>query len=339
MAVRNCAVYLQRCLDSLLSQSYQDFEIIVVDDCSTDDTPRILAACTDVRLRVERLPAWAGVSRAANRGLDLAAGEFIFRMDGDDVCVPHRMARQLAYMRRNPAVGICGSALRTIDAEGRRGEAWRYPESDNDIRCHQLFFPALAQPATVVRADVVKRTGIRYRGAQRSSEDYAFWVDASRFWQQHNLRDTLLLYRRHSAQISSAQRDEQVSACAPVWERKLREIGQEPTSQQLALHAQLADASLACDSAQEPLVAAWARRLVLANGSAQVYARGLMGRVVSDHYHNYAKRLAAIDGAPSLSAYWATMRSLRGMSSQGFLLAKFAAFAIARRSSRPGRGR
>lgn len=120
MPVYNAEAYLQEALDSIGAQTYGDFELLVVDDGSTDGSPDILArhAARDPRLVVLR-QANGGVSAALNAGLAAARGSYIARMDADDRMAPERLARQLAFLERQPALGFCASGLAMIDARGR----------------------------------------------------------------------------------------------------------------------------------------------------------------------------------------------------------------------------
>jgi glycosyltransferase involved in cell wall biosynthesis len=109
--VHNGAAWLSQTLDSIFSQTYQIFEIILVNDASTDDLLGVLAPYSDLRLRVEHLSTNVGVSAARNHGIGLAQGKFIAFCDADDLCQPERLERQLVFLESNPEISMCGSAF------------------------------------------------------------------------------------------------------------------------------------------------------------------------------------------------------------------------------------
>ena len=115
MPVYNGERYLREAIDSILDQSFRDFEFLILDDGSTDGTADIIRSYRDERIRFLANPERLRLSGALNRGMAEARGSFIARMDADDIARPHRLARQLAFLRRNPEVGICGTCSRSSD--------------------------------------------------------------------------------------------------------------------------------------------------------------------------------------------------------------------------------
>ena len=120
--IHNGAGWLAETLDSIFSQTYQGFEIILVNDASTDDLLGVLAHYLDARLRVAHLSANVGVSAARNYGIQLAQGELIAFCDADDTCQPDRLEKQLAYLEQNADISLCGSAFTCFDERGERGD-------------------------------------------------------------------------------------------------------------------------------------------------------------------------------------------------------------------------
>lgn len=119
MAVYNGAVYLREAIDSVLAQTYGDFEFVIVDDGSSDESVRIVRSYADPRIKLHVAPQNMGQTTALNVGLRLCEGEYVARMDGDDVCRPDRFARQATALDADPALGIVGSAVWIVDGRGR----------------------------------------------------------------------------------------------------------------------------------------------------------------------------------------------------------------------------
>ncbi len=136
LPVYNKAPFLRACIDSILAQTHGDFELIAVDDRSTDESLSILREVNDPRLRIIALEHNLGPAGCAQRGFDAAQGRYIVRMDADDVMVPHRIAAQVAFMEAHPDVGMSGSHMVVLD---RPGDLRRASLSDADCRAGVLF--------------------------------------------------------------------------------------------------------------------------------------------------------------------------------------------------------
>ena len=149
MPVYNGAAFLSEALESMFCQSLQDFELLVIDDGSTDATATILAACSDSRLRVVRNQLNLGLVATLNKGLDIARGELVARMDADDVALPARLESQMQFLSRHPEIGICGTWFREL----RDGKATlvRPPCTHDDLSAHLFFYSPFAHPSVMLR--------------------------------------------------------------------------------------------------------------------------------------------------------------------------------------------
>lgn len=201
MAVLNGAAFLDQAIASIRRQTFGDFEIVIVDDGSVDGTGDILSrhAAEDARLLVLR-QAHAGLVPSLNRGIEAASAQLIARMDADDVAEPHRLARQVEALAAAPHVAVVGSNYMVIDAAGNRREASRLPTTPEAIRAALPSSNPLAHPTVMLRRAAAINAGL-YRRAFLQCEDYDLWL---RLGEQHdllNLKEPLLLYRRHPGQL------------------------------------------------------------------------------------------------------------------------------------------
>jgi glycosyltransferase involved in cell wall biosynthesis len=211
LAVNNGARYLGAAVDSVLGQTVQDLELIVVDDASTDETPDLLEAVGDQRLVVHRNDRQAGLGASLNRGLETAVGRYIARLDDDDIAVPERLERQLARIRNEPNVAIVGSAVVDLDAEGERGRTHRLPGDGAPLRWHALFSSPFFHPTVLVDRETLDGHGLRYDPAFLESEDYDLWTRLLALADGANLSEPLVEKRVHAAQASLRRSDVQQS--------------------------------------------------------------------------------------------------------------------------------
>lgn len=233
MPVYNGERYLGAAIESILGQTFPDFELLIIDDCSTDGGMRIVKGYGDPRIRLVANEANLGVAVTLNRGIRLARGRYIARMDCDDISLPHRLRKQFNFMEGNSEVGVCGSRVRRIGA--KRG-LWKVQTGDAAIKSRLLFENAMAHPSVMLRTSVLARHDLGYDPTFRCAQDYAFWVELARHSRLANLDEVLLLYRVHPSQISEAQGREQNVSATRVRELQLRNLGLEPTYEELTLH-------------------------------------------------------------------------------------------------------
>lgn len=198
--VYNKAPYLKDCLDSVFSGTWTDLEVVAVDDASTDESLAVLKGYNDPRLRIIALPTNLGPAGAANRGLDEARGEYIVRLDADDINVPDRIAKQVAYMEAHPEVGASGGALTLF---GSTDVTWRFPLTNAEAQAQLLFGVPVSQGASILRRSVLEAHHLRYDPRwPRVGEDWLFWARMGRVTAFGNLPDVLTLYRRGEQNIS-----------------------------------------------------------------------------------------------------------------------------------------
>jgi len=203
--------YLGEAIDSILGQDRLDngdFECIVVDDGSTDDTPKLLANYRDPRLQTYRLPANCGIGIARNVGIRCAKGEYIAIMDGDDIAFPQRLSAQARFLDKNPGVHILGTrTVRVQDTPANIINKPPHPVEDAIIKSRLLLLngTAMINPTSMVRRQFIDKHQLLYASIS-IDEDHEFWIQCvaagARF---HTLEDTLLYKRRHSSNITLTQ--------------------------------------------------------------------------------------------------------------------------------------
>lgn len=234
MTVRNAAAFIGDAIASIGRQTWRDFELIVVDDGSSDGSGDIARrfAQEDERIRVlwqEPLGLVAGLNRASAE----ARGEFWARMDADDIARPRRLHRQVEFLSAHPDVGVLGTAVRRFGAARGR---WQLPESDVTAKASLLFGTPFAHPTVMLRRSVWAACG-GYRVDFRAAEDIDLWERMGKYTRFANLPEALLDYRVHATQVTAVDREAMAGSGERVRERVIRKLGLDPTAAELAVHA------------------------------------------------------------------------------------------------------
>ena len=200
MPAYNAEKYLREAIDSILAQTFADFELIVINDCSRDGTEQIILSYQDPRIVYLKNEKNLGVAGTLNQGLKVAQGQYIARMDADDRSVPTRFEKQVAYLDANPKTVLCGSKVTVFSDDGAQ-RVGHYPTEDAQIRAALLFACPIAHPSVMIRRDALQAWNLRYEEAFEKVEDYRLWSRLAECGQLHNLPEPLLYYRKHPGQV------------------------------------------------------------------------------------------------------------------------------------------
>jgi glycosyltransferase involved in cell wall biosynthesis len=195
MPAYNAEAYLDEAVTSILGQTFRDFEFIIINDGSTDDTASILDKYekSDSRIRVYHQEN-QGMIAALNRGCCLARGKYIARMDADDVSFPARLEKQLEYIERDQKIGILGTWIHNIDKNGVVRGTWRPPTNSKMLKWTLFFGVCVAHPSVVMRRDLMTQLKF-YRPDAAHVEDVDLWFRASSLTEFGNVPEVLLKYR------------------------------------------------------------------------------------------------------------------------------------------------
>jgi glycosyltransferase involved in cell wall biosynthesis len=206
MPVYNAEPHLRAAIESVLGQTFGDFELLIFDDGSTDGSRAAIESYDDPRIRFFHHKENVGYVRHLNRGLELARGEYIFRMDADDIALPRRFERQLAFLDRHPEVGLCGAWVRYIG----QGRGWKKPPATHEaIRVELLEGTAIVHPSAAMRRSTLLAHDLRYLESYLYTEDYEMWLKIARVARLANVPEILLLYRQHERNVSVLKAERQ----------------------------------------------------------------------------------------------------------------------------------
>jgi len=204
MCVLNGEKYLAQSVDSILSQTYTDFEFIIVDDGSTDSTPEILRAYErqDPRIKILTNSVNKGIGYSRNRGIAETRGEYIANMDADDWCLPERFARQLSFLEKRPEIAVLGTACIMVDEISKRQNRWENPDLPGRVRWALLFNCPVMNSSAMIRKSRLPQSFQVYKQEFSPAEDYELWARIAETDKIANLSESLCYYRWHENNIS-----------------------------------------------------------------------------------------------------------------------------------------
>lgn len=197
------AAYIRKSIDSILAQTFKDFELLIINDCSPDNTDEIVESYTDFRIRYIKNARNLGISASSNLGISLAKGKYIARQDHDDIAFPNRLQLQYEYMETHPDIGVCGTGFRTFE---KKHKTVIHPQDNTSIKAYLLFKCALAHQTTLIRKELLQQHNLRYDETFQASNDRKLWIDAAPYTKFHNLPIILLKYRVHKDMTSKTKK-------------------------------------------------------------------------------------------------------------------------------------
>jgi glycosyltransferase involved in cell wall biosynthesis len=207
MPIYNAGAFLPTAIESIINQTYTDFELLLINDCSTDGSLEVMQryAAANPALRVIQTERNLGLIGSLNVGFAAARGTYIARMDQDDIALPARFEKQVAFLEANPDVAIVGSHVQVISDSGRFGEVWHYPTTREGVRKGVAEKVCFAHPAVMIRRSIFSDAALTppYRQDFKNCEDVDLW---KRICSRHagaNIDEVLLHYRIHSSNMST----------------------------------------------------------------------------------------------------------------------------------------
>lgn len=212
MPVYNNGDYVAEAIESMLGQTFGDFELIVLDDCSTDHSREVIEDFSDKRIIYHRNEKNLGLANNLNVGLDMARGELIARMDGDDISLPDRLQVQVDFLDKNPDIDLCSCGLEKF---GQETDVWIRESDPEQVKITMMFYSPVLHATSVWRRASFEKHDLRYRQEAFPAEDYDLWARAVFHCRLTNIPDVLYRYRIHGIQVTKtddrvSQRDRQI---------------------------------------------------------------------------------------------------------------------------------
>lgn len=267
MPVYNREKYVNDAVNSILNQTFSDFEFIIIDDSSTDSTYEILQSFNDDRMKIVKKEKNMGNYNARNEGMELAKGMYICVMDSDDIALQNRIHTQFDFMEKNKHFGLCGSYVKIMNSN----EIITAPEDYNEIKVWSLSNIMCRHPTVFIRTEFLKRYKLKYNETYHYAGDYDFLVRAAQLFPVTNIQEVLLEYRKHPEQISIAFKSEQIKIVQQVIVSQLENFKKHTTDNEKQLHLSLMNRDSIKSEADFNNLRTWANFLLQINYTTRIY--------------------------------------------------------------------
>lgn len=222
MPVYNASEYIRETIDSVLSQTFKDFEFLIINDGSTDNSEEIIKSYSDSRIRLVNNEKNMRLIATLNKGIELAKGKYIARMDADDICLPTRLEKQYKVMEEDPAIALCGTGIKMMGKKFFQPIVLSNPKTiRNVMRAFNVFF----HPTVMFRKSVLIENGYRYNPDYIHAEDYQLFQLMSEKHKLINIDEALLLYRLSPGGISRVHNTEQQAMTYRITTEALQRAG------------------------------------------------------------------------------------------------------------------
>lgn len=233
--------YLRSAIESILNQTYQNFEFIIIDDCSTDNSLSIIESYSDERIKVIRNEKNLGITKSLNRGLKAATGEYVARMDADDISLEKRFEKQVEFLKSHPDHIVCGTGVELIgDWQSKHSNKFicrTIPQKD-EFRIYLLFgnYPNIVHPTAMFNRNLLLKHNITYNERYPLAQDYRMWISCSEVAECANLSETLLNYRVHGKAVSNDKKELQKNIALQIMQEQLGKLDTELTKEYADIH-------------------------------------------------------------------------------------------------------
>lgn len=272
--------YLPEAVDSILNQTFRDFEFLIICDDPTAETCLLLSRYqqSDNRMQVY-YQGKEGLVNSLNKGLSLAKGKYVSRMDADDISLPNRLEKQVDFMDENPDIGISGTWIKTIGDV--MGDIWKHPCDHDTIKSKMLFESVIVHPSVILRKNVFCRNGLYYSQNETYAEDYGLWVRSIKKLKFANIPEILLHYRVHK---STSNKDKQKKVANNVRYSQIKELGINPTKDEFEIHESLSYYKI--ESSRDFIIRTklWLEKLQHTNSKVKIYSEPAFSRILADYW-------------------------------------------------------
>ncbi len=282
MPVYNAEKFLAEAIESVLNQTFHDFELLIINDGSTDGSREIIQSYKDERVRLVDNETNLRLIATLNKGIELANGRYIARMDADDVCLPHRLEKQVALMDAHPEVGLCGSYLATIGLESDYEVG--FATGHDEIKFRLFFDTHFPHPAAIIRKSVLTQHHLHFEIEYIHAEDFEMWNRMAEVCKLAVIPEVLVMKRSHGEQISSLHSETQDKISRKIREELIEKLGVRVGNAEMNVYEDFLKGKLPKEKGSVGLLLDLFEKLVIANNAGKRYKPDLFNNYFAEKY-------------------------------------------------------
>ena len=268
LPVYNSETHLREAIDSILLQSFGDYNFYIINDGSTDSSEEVILSYSDKRIIYLKNEQNKGLVFTLNKGIEAITEKYIVRMDADDIAFENRLEFQLKYMEDHPACIVCGSQTETF---GEEFYLSNLPISFSDIKTQLIFNSPIAHPTVIIRTEILKKNDIYYSDRILHMEDYYLWLRLSELGELHNLPYPLLKYRMSGQNITIKNWSTREERLKLIYKKILRDLEIEPNEDNLRFHLELGGNTKSINNISK--LRNYSKELIVQNGRMHIYSQ------------------------------------------------------------------
>jgi len=292
MPVYNGDQYLKEAIDSILGQTFKDFEFLIINDGSTDKSIEIIESYNDKRIKLIHNEKNMGLIYTLNKGLELAKGKYIARMDADDISLPPRLQKQVDFMDKNKDVGVCGTWIKTF-GDNIISRKNKVPSDNEEIGIALLFNCVIMHPTVIMRKSLLDKYNLRYDEKHKDAEDYGLWVRCIHNFKLANIPEVLLNYRVLNTSITAkAEKDveKRDRIHKLIYKEALSYVGINPTNSELNFHRNLNKSVIKTDDDFFEMLNSWFKKIYYSNKVEKKFEQTKLEWFLCDYYRSIVIR-------------------------------------------------
>lgn len=238
MPIFNVERYLDEAIKSILNQTFKDFELLIINDGSTDKSADIVKKYRDKRIKFINNHTHQGLVAVLNQGMALARGVYLARMDGDDISLPTRLEKQLKFMDSHPDVGVCGTWFEVFGLK-LKNRVYSRPANPMACKAMLLFTDPVCHATVIMRPEMLKKHHLKFDPSFKHLEDVEFWNRVAKFMDFSNIEEVLYLYRYHDNRTGNLYENIQQMQMKRVQTIYLKKMGITSSEKYIDLHWQI----------------------------------------------------------------------------------------------------
>jgi len=292
MPVYNGQHFIKESIESILNQSYTNFEFLIINDGSTDDSEKIINSYTDHRIVFINNAENKGLIETLNSGIQLSKGDYIARMDADDISLVNRIEKQVEFLDQNTEIGFLGTNYTIF---GDKFEDVEYPSVHDDLKLACLMYNPFCHPSVMFRKSVLEKNKICFEKKYIHAEEYKVWSEILSISKGHNLSEKLIKYRFHEAQVSQVHGQKQKEVSKLIRAEYLKNAGFELNERDLLAVWNLGQKEGIQSVETATSILTGMESIMKQNESIQFFDPIKLNKLLGHHYKNILLELKFLD--------------------------------------------